>query len=226
MTQAWSSSSAVSAARRPTDPPRSDARHNRERILTAAREALTASADASLNSIAKNAGVGPGTLYRHFPSREALVLAVYEEDVQTLAGAAGELLAQHPPLRALRLWFDHLAAYGAIKHSLADALHSVAGDSPADALYRQIVGAAARLLSACQRDGSIRPDIEACDVLLMLSFLGRIEPGPDGAERAARLLDLIISGLAAGTKRRVAIASLRRRSRPRRRRPRQSVPAA
>ena len=78
-------------------PRRSDARHNRARVLDAAREALTRDGDASLNSIAKLAGVGPGTLYRHFPNRESLVLAVYRTEVQRLVDWAPELLEADPP---------------------------------------------------------------------------------------------------------------------------------
>ncbi len=114
---------------------RADAQQNRERILEAARDALAASGDASLNSIAKRAGVGPGTLYRHFPSREALILAVYRYDVQQLADAAPELLADHPPIEALRLWCDRLAHYGMIRHGLADALHAAAADGLAGETY-------------------------------------------------------------------------------------------
>jgi AcrR family transcriptional regulator len=204
----------ASAADRPRDSLRSDAQQNHERILAVAREALAASADASLNSISKMAGVGPGTLYRHFPNREALVLAVYEEDVQTLADSAGELIAEHPPLQALRLWFDRLAACGTIRRALADALRSASSDSLTDARYTQVVGAVAQLLTACRRDSSIRPDIEANDVLLLVGFLWQIEPGPAGAERAARLLDLTVRGLQGGapvgrTARRTARRSVR-----------------
>src|SRR5580700_10735083 len=99
---------------------RADAQKNRAKILDAARAALAAAPDASLNSIAKAAGVGPGTLYRHFPNREALVLAVYRQEIQALVDLAPALIAKHPPLVALRLWFDRLAHYGRIKHGLAD----------------------------------------------------------------------------------------------------------
>src|SRR3981189_2908491 len=92
-------------------PQRSDALKNREAILQAAHDALAESPHASLNSIAKRAGVGPGTLYRHFPTREALVLAVYRHDVQQLVDSAPVLLEEHSPLDALRLWFDRLAHY-------------------------------------------------------------------------------------------------------------------
>jgi AcrR family transcriptional regulator len=183
------------------DPLRADAQQNRERILEAAREAFAESGDASLNSIAKKAGVGPGTLYRHFPNREALVLAVYRYDVQKLADAAPELLASHPPVRALRLWCDRLAHYGLIKHGLAEVLHSATSDGLAGETYGPVIGAITVLLTACEQDGSIRPGVDPDDILLLLGFLWRIDPGPDAATRAARLLDLVIGGLQAGAPR-------------------------
>jgi AcrR family transcriptional regulator len=183
------------------DPLRTDAQQNRERILEAAREAFAESGDASLNSIAKKAGVGPGTLYRHFPSREALVLAVYRYDVQKLADAAPELLASYPSVRALRLWCDRLAHYGLIKHGLAEVLHSVTSDGLAGETYGPVIGAITVLLTACEQDGSIRPGVDPDDILLLLGFLWRIDPGPDAATRAARLLDLVIGGLQAGAPR-------------------------
>jgi len=194
---------------------RADAQHNRQRILEAARQAFAVSGDASLNSVAKKAGVGPGTLYRHFPSREALVLAVYRYDVQELADSAAELLSGHPPLRALRLWFDRLARYGMIKHGLADVLHSATSDGLAGETYGPVIAAITSLLTACTRDGSVRPDIDSDDVLLLLGFLWRIDPGPDAEARATRLLDLIIDGLRAGPPRSASSARrpARRRSR-------------
>jgi AcrR family transcriptional regulator len=177
---------------------RADAQQNRDRVLDAAREAFAASGDASLNSIAKKAGVGPGTLYRHFPNREALVLAVYRYDVQQLADSAAELLSDHDPLRALRLWFDRLAYYGMIKHGLADVLHAATSDGLAGDTYGPVISAITLLLTACASDGSIRRGINPDDVLLLLGFLWRIDPGADADARAARLLDLIVDGLKAG----------------------------
>ena len=123
----------------------------------------------------------------HFPSREALVLAVYRDDVQKLADSAAELLAASEPLTALRQWFDRLAHYGLIKHGLADALHSATSDGLAGETYGPLVGAITVLLTACEQDGCIRPGIDPDDVLLLLGFLWRIDPGPDacGARRAA-----------------------------------------
>jgi AcrR family transcriptional regulator len=180
---------------------RADAQQNRDRILEAAREAFAASGEASLNSIAKMAGVGPGTLYRHFPNREALVLAVYRYDVQKLADSAADLVSEHEPLHALRLWFDGLAYYGMIKHGLADVLHAVTSDGLAGETYGPVISAITLLLTACAHDGSIRPGIDPDDVLLLLGFLWRIDPGADADARAARLLDLIVDGLRAGAPR-------------------------
>lgn len=180
------------------DPLRADAQQNRERILQVAREAFAESGDASLNSIAKKAGVGPGTLYRHFPNREALVLAVYRYDVQKLADSAPGLLASHQPLRALRLWCDGLAYSGRINHGLADVLSSATSDGLAGETYGPVIGAITVLLKACEHDGSIVPGIDPDDVLLLLGFLWRIDPAPDAATRAARLLDLVMAGFQAG----------------------------
>src|SRR5579875_3063949 len=107
---------------------RADARENRDRILDVAREAFAADPAASLNSIAKAAGVGAGTLYRHFPSREALVLGVYRKEIDALVARAPMLLARHSPLQALRLWCDRLAESGRVKHGIADMLHAVISD--------------------------------------------------------------------------------------------------
>ncbi len=191
---------------------RADAQQNRDRILEAAREALAASGDASLNSIAMKAGIGPGTLYRHFPNREALVLAVYRYDVQKLADSAAELLAENEPLRALRLWFDRLAYYGMIRQGLANALHAATSDGLAGETYRPVIGAITLLITACADDGGIRPGIDPDDVLLLLGFLWRIDPGAGAGARAARLLDLIVDGLKTGPP-----ASGRPATRPRRR---------
>ncbi len=183
---------------------RADAQQNRERIIEAARDALAAGGDASLNSIAKQAGVGPGTLYRHFPSREALILAVYRYDVEQLADSAPELLADHPPIEALRLWSDRLAHYGMIKHGLAAALRAATSGGLAGETYDPVVGAISLLLTACEQNGTITPGHDPDDVLLLLGFLWRIDPGPGASVRTARLLDVVIRGLRAGARHRSA----------------------
>jgi AcrR family transcriptional regulator len=201
MTQVETRATSADSADRERDSLRSDAQQNRKRILSVARDALATSRDASLNSIARMAGVGPGTLYRHFPSRDALVLAVYQEDVRMLNDSATGLLARHEPAQALRLWFEHLASYGMTNHNLADALQSATTAAAIDVTCAPITTAGAYLLSACQQDGSVGPDIEPDDIWLLLAFLWRIEPGPSAPVRVARLLDVIMSGLHAGAPR-------------------------
>jgi AcrR family transcriptional regulator len=173
---------------------RADAQHNRERILQAAHEALAASGDASLNSIAKQAGVGAGTLYRHFPTREALILAVYRHDVQRLVESVPALLAVHPPMAALRLWFERLAEYVQIKHGLGDALHAATAQDVVNETYGPVTAAVGELLRACEAAGSVRPGLDPADVLLLMGFLWRTGPGEEGKAQAARLLDLVIDG--------------------------------
>lgn len=175
---------------------RADAERNRSRILDAARASLAESGDASMQSIAKRAGIGQGTLYRHFPTREALVLEVHRHDVAELVGAAPALLAQHPPRQALRLWLDRLAVYGQIKRGLAGALHTATYRQLAGEGYGPVIGAISMLLGAGQEAGMIRDDIEAEEVLLLVGFLWRIETDAAWAERTGRLLDLVMHGLA------------------------------
>jgi AcrR family transcriptional regulator len=174
---------------------RADAQQNRDRILEVARDALTSDPEASLNSIAKAAEVGAGTLYRHFPSREALILAVYHKEIRALVDLAPALLAKHPPLAAFRQWCDRLAHYGRMKHGLADVLHAAMTDRDFNESYGPMVGAVDRLLRACEACGDFAPGADAEDVLLLLGFLWRIKPGRAGEARADRLVDLVIRGL-------------------------------
>ncbi len=180
-------------------PLRANARQNRERILQAAWESLLESNEASLNSIAKKAGVGIGTLYRHFPTREALVLEVYRHEVQQAAAAAPALLDRLEPLAALREWMERLAQYGMTKVGLADALSSVAShESLAVEAYEPVIGALSLLLRANEAAGTIRPGLDPDDVLLIMGFLWRIDPRSDWRSRSGRLLDILMDGLKAG----------------------------
>lgn len=179
----------------PRAPMRSDAEQNRARILEVARAALAASSDASLNSIAKRARVGPGTLYRHFPSREALMLAVYRQDVRELVDTAPALLAEHPPFEALRLWFGRLASYGRIKHGLAQILDAVTSADLAGETYGPVVDAITLLLDAGKEAGTIRPDVDADEVLLLVGFLWRIDADADWDARSRHMLGLVMDGL-------------------------------
>jgi AcrR family transcriptional regulator len=174
---------------------RADAELNRSRILDAARESLADSGDASMQSIAKRAGIGQGTMYRHFPTREALVLEVHRHDVAELVDAAPTLLAEHPPRVALRLWFDRLALYGQIKRGLAGALHTATYQQLAGEGYGPVINAITLLLDAGKAAGAVRDDVEAEEVLLLVGFLWRIETDGSWAVRTARMLDLVMEGL-------------------------------
>ncbi|WP_431964798.1 TetR/AcrR family transcriptional regulator [Actinacidiphila sp. bgisy160] len=173
---------------------RSDALKNRETILQVAHDALADSPDASLNSIAKRAGVGPGTLYRHFPSREALILEVHRRDVDRMVDCVPGILATHAPLDALRHWFTVLAGYVRIKHGLGEALHAAAVQEVVSASWPAVPAAVGRLLEACEHAGDVRPGIDPVDVIMLMSCLWRTPDNPEGAAQADRLLELAIDG--------------------------------
>src|SRR4051812_14484291 len=178
---------------------RADARRNREKLLTAATELFAASGtDVSLDAVAKRAGVGIGTLYRHFPTREALVEAAYRNEVAHLCEAAAELLTQHPPDVALAEWMDRFVAYATAKKGMRDALQSVvAGGSDLFADARgQIVGAIALLLAVGVEAGTLRPDVDAEDVMRAMGAVWLV----DDEEQARRLLRLLMDGLRHGTR--------------------------
>jgi AcrR family transcriptional regulator len=181
-----------------TEPKRSDARRNRDAILAAALEALTDAPDASLNAIAKRAGVANATLYRHFPTREALVLATYEHEVIKLVDDADLLLGEREPIDALRVWVQRLARYAVTKHGLADALRvatSPGSDLSSAHTYDVIVAALDRLLEANISAGTLRPGLNAHDVILALAGLWQLDPAGDWKAQAGRLYDIVLSGL-------------------------------
>jgi AcrR family transcriptional regulator len=181
---------------------RSDARRNREAILAAALEALAESPDASLNAIARRAGVANATLYRHFPTREELVLATYQQEVRRVVDAAGQLLEKQAPIDALRSWVERLAGYAVTKHGLADALRKATGpgrDLSSTDTYTAIVAALDRLLRANISAGSLRPDLDAADVILALAGLWQLDPAGDWRAQARRIYDLVLGGLQRST---------------------------
>ena len=171
------------------------AERNHAAIIEVAHDLLASSPTASMNEIAKRAGVGAGTLYRHFPTREDLILAVYRHDMQKLADSVDELLKTHSPLDAFVTWFETLAAYIRIKHGLDQALHSAAIRSAIDESYAPVAAAVARLLDACVADGSVRPGLAADDVLLLMGFLWRLPPGDDGREQGRRVMQIVFNGI-------------------------------
>ena len=185
------------ADRTPAQLRRSDAQRNRDHILQVAHDAFAESGSTSLNEIAKRAEVGPGTLYRHFPTREALILAVYRRDVQRLVASVPEVLAVHPPLDAFRVWFRTLADYVRVKHGLGEALHSAAIKDAINETYSPVASAVGKLMDACVAGKVMRPNLEPDDVLLLMGFMWRVEAGPQGKRQAERIIELVIDGLAA-----------------------------
>jgi len=153
---------------------------------------------ASLNSIAKAAGVGAGTLYRHFPSRESLVLGVYRKEIETLVELAPTLLTKHPPLQAFRSWCDRLAKFGRMKYGVADIVHAATSDHDnVQETYLPILGAVRQLIDACERSGDVRPGTDPEDFLVLVGLLWRIPPDPAGQARVKRLLALALRGMGA-----------------------------
>ena len=174
---------------------RADAAKNREHILAVARDAFRESGDASLIGIARRAGVGPGTLYRHFPTREALIAAVYSGDVERLVRLVPQLLAEQAPLDAFRAWFRTLADFVQLKRGLGETLQTPAVQEEINSAYAPVVSAVGELIAACAADGSMREGLDPEDVLLMMSFMTRVEPTPAAAARADRMMELAIYGL-------------------------------
>ncbi len=172
---------------------RSDARENRERILAAARESFADDGSPSMNQVAQRAGVGAGTLYRNFPTREALVLAVYQAEVERIVARVPELLDTLEPIEALRAWTTSLVEAMRRKHGLGDALSAAAHQTVTEQTSGPVVAAIRQLLDAGVQDGSIRPDADAGDVLQLTGALWRATPGPE--DRSPHMLGLVLDGL-------------------------------
>ncbi len=177
--------------------PRTDAQRNRERILEVAKEAFTRfGADASLDDIAKQSGVGPGTLYRHFPTRDALIEAVYRTEVEKLAASERKFAETMLPVEALRAWMllfvDHIAA----KQIIASALNSLVGGP--SKLYEGsrilIQNAIEALVKRAIESGDIRPDLDPFDLLRALIGVSHVATGPGWQQSARRLVDILITG--------------------------------
>ncbi len=177
--------------------PRSDAQRNRERILEVAKEAFTRSgANASLDDIAKQASVGPGTLYRHFPTRDALLEAVYRSEVEKLAAAERKFAETMPPLEALRAWMLLFVDYIATKKIIASALNTLVGDPSKviEASYAQIHEAIRALVKRAIQSGDLRRDLDAVDLLKALVGVAYMSSSPDWQQSARRLVDILLTG--------------------------------
>lgn len=177
--------------------PRADAQRNRERILEIAKKAFTRSgANTSLDDIAKQAGVGAGTLYRHFPTRETLLEAVYRSEVEKLAAAEREFSERLPPVEALRAWMLLFINYIATKKIIAPALNALVGGPSKvfEASGDQIKGAIHALVERAIKSGDIRPDLDPVDLLRALVGVSNVASSPDWQQSAKRLVEILIIG--------------------------------
>ena len=177
--------------------PRTDALRNRERILEVAKAAFTRQgANASLEEIAKQAGVGAGTLYRHFPTRDVLIEGVYRNEVEKLAGAAARFAETMSPIEALRAWMLLLVDYIAAKHIIAPALNSIGGgpsrlyEGSRSTIHDAIDG----LVKRAKKSGDLRKDLDAFDLLRALIGASHVGSGADWQQSARRLVDILIAG--------------------------------
>jgi AcrR family transcriptional regulator len=177
--------------------PRADAQRNRDRILQVAKEAFTrAGASVSLDDVAKQAGIGPGTLYRHFPTRDALLAEVYRTEVERLAAAERQLSATLPPVEALRAWMLIFVDYIEAKQIIAPALNSMVG-GPAElfnATGDLVKGAINSLVLRAVASGDVRADLDPLDLLRALVGVSNVASAPDWAQSAKRLVGILILG--------------------------------
>ena len=177
--------------------PRADARRNRERIMEIAKDGFTRSgANISLDDVAKQAGIGAGTLYRHFPTRDALLEAVYRTEVEKLAAAERKFAETLPPMEALRSWMLLFVDYIETKKIIAPALNTIVG-GPSKlfaATTSQITGAIHALVGRAIKSGDIRPDLDPLDLLRALVGVSNVAAGPGWAQSAKRLVEILVLG--------------------------------
>lgn len=177
--------------------PRADAERNRDRILEVAKEAFTQyGAEASLDDIAKQAGVGAGTLYRHFPSRETLIEAVYRTEMAKLAATARSLSDTLPPLEALRAWLMLFVDGIATKKVIAPVLNTLVGEACQvfESSREQIYEAIRTLAKRAIKSGDIRKDLDPLDLLRALIGVANVAADPDWQQSAKRLVNILITG--------------------------------
>ena len=178
--------------------PRADAERNRVRLLETAKAAFAEKGTAaSLDEIARTAGVGAGTLYRHFPTRDALIEAVYRNEMAQLVDAATTLTETRAPVAALREWLVMFVDYMVTKRGMSEALNSLVNgtselySTSADQLRRAIT----KLIDRAVASGDIRLDIDPLDLLRALAGVTNVNPGPDGTRAAKQMVDILLAGI-------------------------------
>jgi AcrR family transcriptional regulator len=177
--------------------PRADAQRNRQHILEVAKREFTRSgATASLDDIATQAGVGPGTLYRHFPTRQELLKAVYRTELEKLAAAERKFAETMPPIEALRAWLLSFVDAIAAKQLIAPALNALVGDHKKvfEVSYAQVHDALRALVGRAIKSGDIREDLDPVDLLQALVGFSNMASSPDWQQSARRLVDILITG--------------------------------
>lgn len=192
---------APTTARPTVRPLRADAQRNRDRLIEVATAAFTESGvDVALEDVARRAEVGIGTLYRHFPTREALVMAVYRKQIDDLEVAAQQLPLSHGPAEALRTWMRGFVEYGAVKRGLVVLLRTMM-DTDSDLFDHArttLRESAESLMTAAAGAGEIRPDFSAGDVIRALGGICMATDRPDAGATALALVDLVFDGLRYG----------------------------
>jgi AcrR family transcriptional regulator len=181
-----------------TRAPRADATRNREQLLAAAtRVFASAGAEPSMRAIAREAGVGVATLYRHFPTRESLVDAVYRDQVARLTAGARELLGQLPPAAAMRRWMDLFGDWIATKNGMLDTLLAMieSGEIAHAHTRAELLAAITTILDAGRAAGDLRSDVTAEDIAASLIGIFTVAPRPEHEAKASRLLNLLMDGL-------------------------------
>lgn len=175
---------------------RSDAVANRDRIVQAARAELSGSesGELKLHAVAKAAGVGQGTLYRHFPTREHLLAEVYRHELTQLVDAVAPLLAEHAPLEALTLWMERLIEYARVKRGVMAAIEASAWQDLYADQHHRLDDALGTVLDRGKAAGEVRAEVDAADVILLLGALSRV-PEAEWDARAHKIVAVIVDGL-------------------------------
>lgn len=177
---------------------RSDAVANRDRIVEAARAELSESNgavdDLKLHRVAQAAGVGQGTLYRHFPTRDHLLAEVYRHELTQLVDAVAPLLAEHPPIEALTCWLERLVEYARVKRGVMAAIEASAWHDLYSGQHHRLDAALGTLLDRGRSTGDVRGEVDAADVILLLGALSRI-PESEWDRRAPTIVTVIVDGL-------------------------------